>query len=271
MHEDIYAINQNSDTKDIINFQICGTTYPDKNYRIERKNSKIACIEYIESGKGTVHIGSNTFYPTAKDSYFLQTGKNQLYYSDKRTPWKKHFINISGKLLESLAEGYNLTDCSYFKGLDLASELAEIIELSKNQEADNTHLLIELINKIFLKMYYHSQNNSEKTLELRIMDYLNTLLTSSFSLDLVCERFSISESQMIKRFKRTFGVTPYSYVLSRKIQLARKLLDNTNLSIKEIAEKLCFSDEYYFSNLFKSKVGLSPSSYRKRELGNQSE
>jgi two-component system response regulator YesN len=39
---------------------------------------------------------------------------------------------------------------------------------------------------------------------------------------------------------------------------------DTSLSVKEVAQKLCFSDEYYFSNIFKEKVGCSPSQYRKR-------
>jgi AraC-like DNA-binding protein len=61
-------------------------------------------------------------------------------------------------------------------------------------------------------------------------------------------------------------VTPYAYVLGKKLELAKKLLDNTNLTVKQISEKLCFSDEYYFSSLFKNKIGVSPSVYRKKAL-----
>ena len=38
---------------------------------------------------------------------------------------------------------------------------------------------------------------------------------------------------------------------------------NTNLSVKQIAYELSFTDEYYFSNIFKQKVGISPGKYRK--------
>ena len=42
------------------------------------------------------------------------------------------------------------------------------------------------------------------------------------------------------------------------------MLLNTNLSVKQIANHLSFADEYYFSNVFKQKVGLSPTAYRKK-------
>ena len=264
MREEIYTINQKSETKDIISFQICGTTFPDKNYKIGRKKSRVACIEYIESGSGTVNIDGKTFCPKAGDSYFLQAGKDQHYYSDPNDPWKKHFINLSGRLLDGLAEGYGLSDVSYFEGLDLSSELAGIIALAK-QGDDCSAELIAFLNEIFLKMHGHIKSASEKFgIESEMKDFLNTQITQKFDLSLLCKHVSRSESRTIRLFKNAYGVTPYAYVLGKRIDLAKKLLDNTNLSVKQIAEKLCFADEYYFSNLFKSKVGASPAAYRKR-------
>ena len=60
-------------------------------------------------------------------------------------------------------------------------------------------------------------------------------------------------------------MTPYAYVLGKRIDLSKKLLVDTNLTVKQIADKLCFTDEYYFSNLFKRKVGVSPAAYRRAE------
>lgn len=264
MREEIYTITQKSETKDLIRLQICGTTFPDKNYKIERKKSRTACIEYIESGRGTVHINGKTFYPRAGDSYFLQAGKDQYYYSDPSDPWKKHFINLSGRLLESLTEGYGIGDISYFEGLDLSAELTQIIELSKNGN-DVCAEIIVILNEIFLKMHSHVKNAAEPfSIEAEMKDFLNTQITQKFDLSLLCKHVLKSESRTIKLFKNAYGITPYAYVLGKKIDLAKKLLDNTNLTVKQISDKLCFSDEYYFSNLFKNKVGVSPAAYRRQ-------
>ena len=90
-------------------------------------------------------------------------------------------------------------------------------------------------------------------------------ITEKFKIEELCRYVSRSESQTIRIFKRAYGITPYNYVLEKKISLAKRFLRNTNLSIKQIADKLNFADEYYFSNFFKQKVGKTPTKYRKSE------
>jgi len=69
--------------------------------------------------------------------------------------------------------------------------------------------------------------------------------------------------QINDAFKRELGMTPYHYILQEKVTLAKKLLEQTELSVQEIAGRLGFSDMYYFSNLFKLKTGTAPAHYRK--------
>ena len=262
--EDIYYIHQNRETRDVIRLFICGTTNPDKSYHIIRPNSRTCCIEYVEEGKGTVHINDETFFPCTGDSYFLQSGKDQDYYSNVKEPWKKHFINLRGPLVDSLVSGYGLNDISFFKGLSLEKELKKIIEIVKLKKGDYTNQIILIVQEMFLKMYMYKKNlESTQNLGTAMKDFLDTQCTEKFNIDSLCKHISRSKSQTIRLFRECFGITPYQYVLSKKISLAKKLLENTNLSIKEISVQLCFSSEYSFSNAFKKKVGGSPYHYRK--------
>ena len=65
-------------------------------------------------------------------------------------------------------------------------------------------------------------------------------------------------------FKKIFGITPYQYIIGKKIGLSKKLLENTNLSAKEIANAVGFADAYSFSHQFKNKVGKTPLEHRHR-------
>ncbi len=122
-----------------------------------------------------------------------------------------------------------------------------------------------------MKMHDHVRKMTDKRgIAEEMKDFLNTRITEKFHIDELCRHISRSESQTIRIFKSTYGITPYKYVLNKRLELAKSLLNSTNLSIIEIADKLCFADEYYFSNLFKSKVGLTPSGYRKQFKGAQS-
>ena len=263
MSEDVYHIEQEYGNGDLILFYICGTTYPDKSYRIIRPKSKVYSIEYVEEGAGIVHIDDETFYPQAGDSYLLQVGKDHIYYSNTKTPWKKHFINLYGKLVDSLVECYNLSNKSHFIGLDTGEELKQIIEIVKTQPQNYTPEIVAVLNKIFFKMHLHV--NVEKELPQIAIDmknFLNAQCTKKFNIDRLCKHVSLSEAQTIKLFKQFFDTTPYQYVLNKKISLSKNILENTNLSVKDIAEQLCFSSEYAFSNAFKKIVGSSPRRYR---------
>ncbi|MBQ7095707.1 MAG: helix-turn-helix transcriptional regulator [Clostridia bacterium] len=263
-NEEIYYVNQTGGIRDLLRIQMCGITYPDKNYEISRKNSDVACLEYIEKGMGVLRIDGQTFYPEEGDTYLLQVGTTHHYFSDKETPWKKIFINVSGSLPDSLIEGYGLKNIYYFKGLDLSNELQMILALAKENKEDSTEEIICILNRAFLKMREHIKSIDHPfDIAEKMREYLRNHAASKFKMEELCRYISRSESQSIKIFKKAYGITPYAYFLEKKIKLAKDMLINTNLSVKQIADHLNFADEYYFSNIFKQKTGLSPAKYRK--------
>ena len=83
------------------------------------------------------------------------------------------------------------------------------------------------------------------------------------SLDELSEKLHISKSNVIRIFKKRYGITPYEYLLSSKIDAAKVLLQSTQMTVREIADRLCVSDEHYFSTLFCNRVGMRPSDFRK--------
>jgi len=263
--EDIFYVNQKSGDKSLFYVQMCGITYPHKKYEIERNNSHIVCIEYIEKGCGTVQIAKETFYPVEGDAYLLPVGSHHHYFSDSSTPWKKVFVNISGSLIESLIDGYQLKNNYHYKNLNIKDELYKIIDIASHGSDDATSEIICIVNRIFLKMRRMvCEKGIIPDIAEKMKDYLNSHITGRFQLENLCRHISRSESQTIRIFKNAYGVTPYAYVIEKKISLAKDMLINTGLSIKQIAYKLNFTDEYYFSNVFKSRTGQSPSQYRKR-------
>ena len=263
-NEKIYYISQPNHSRDLLHVRLCGITYPDKNYEISREQSDVACIEYIEKGQGVLQIDGKTFYPEEGDAYFLQVGTNHHYFSDKENPWQKIFITVSGPLLNSLIEGYGLHKIYYLKGLDISAEMHRIISLAQENLENRTEEIICLLNRIFFKMRDHAKD-VDYTLDLagKMKEYIRNHAASTFQLEQLCGYISRSESQCIKIFRQAYGLTPYAYFLNEKLKLAQDMLMNTNLSVKQIADTLHFADEYYFCNIFKQKIGVSPTRYRK--------
>ncbi len=85
---------------------------------------------------------------------------------------------------------------------------------------------------------------------------------NQISLDHIAKQLGISKPYLIRLFKQHTGTTPAAYHLQLKIENACYLLEQTHLSIQEIASRLGFYDEFYFSRYFKKQIGVSPSAYR---------
>jgi len=68
---------------------------------------------------------------------------------------------------------------------------------------------------------------------------------------------------MIKRIvEQTCSMPPKAYFISLKIEEAKRLLSETPMNVTEISQMLGFSSVHYFSRLFKSKTGMTPTEYR---------
>ena len=88
-------------------------------------------------------------------------------------------------------------------------------------------------------------------------------LYSKITINDIAKYVSLSVSQLNRLFKKEYGTTIYSYLLDCRIETAKSILKGTAMSVSEIAEKLNFTDEHYFSNIFKQQTGISPSKYRR--------
>lgn len=76
-----------------------------------------------------------------------------------------------------------------------------------------------------------------------------------------------SERQFGRLFKAAFSTTPNLYIMNLRLQKAQQLLKNSNLTIGEISWNCGYSDQNYFSRIFKRYVGLTPTEYQENVLG----
>lgn len=83
----------------------------------------------------------------------------------------------------------------------------------------------------------------------------------------LADRMHVSESTLAKRFRAETGMSPGLYLEQLVIQKACRLLIEEEESIAWIAEKLGFSDQFYFAKYFKRKMQMPPSVYRRQMRG----
>ena len=105
----------------------------------------------------------------------------------------------------------------------------------------------------------------------KVANYIEKSYYSDITISNIAKDFHISRNYLYTLFKREYGVSPQDYLISYRIEMAKKLLKNTrdSLSINEIASSTGFDNPLYFSRIFRNRTGMSPSEYRKKSSKNE--
>lgn len=85
----------------------------------------------------------------------------------------------------------------------------------------------------------------------------------AYAIDEMARAAALSPSQLITRFKQVTGLPPYTFLLSCRIQTARRRLLETAKPITQIAQELGFSSSQHFAMQFRREFGITPSALRK--------
>lgn len=87
---------------------------------------------------------------------------------------------------------------------------------------------------------------------------------TEFSIDLLCEELAIGRSQLYRKIQALTGKTIIEYINTYKLSKAMQLLKEGQMSIKEIAFKVGYNDNRYFSRIFRKEFGRPPSFFSKK-------
>lgn len=101
-----------------------------------------------------------------------------------------------------------------------------------------------------------------RLLVFRARDLIADEFDRRISLEDASREACLSPFHFHRLFKQTFGQTPHDFLTSRRIDRAKKLLVQSNLSITEICFEVGYSSPGSFTSLFQREVGCSPRDYR---------
>ncbi len=97
-----------------------------------------------------------------------------------------------------------------------------------------------------------------------LIEYMNNNYMNPITMQDIADKFNLSPSGLIYKFKKELGILPLQYLTNIRIKEAKKLLSTSLLNLADIAEMTGFENQYYFSRVFKQQTGIPPSEYRKK-------
>jgi two-component system response regulator YesN len=171
----------------------------------------------------------------------------------------KRFLTI---MIECLYEAGSVIN---FPQLDISLDVEHIL-YPCNTYQDLKKNLIDHV-KLSFDDLTESKNISLRELTEKIDQFIQSNLYNSITLQDLSDKFNLTSSYICRIFKSQFNVSPMDYYMNLKIEEAKKLLHSAeDILIKDISDTLRFSDQFYFSKVFKMYTGMSPQEYKKTEV-----
>ncbi|WP_283786228.1 GlxA family transcriptional regulator [Bermanella sp. WJH001] len=139
-----------------------------------------------------------------------------------------------------------------FVGFEIAIQTAKAFVIDYRRDSQLSYSLMGLAKP------------HKDTLIKDVQNWLNLNYAKNISIDELAERFSVSKRTLIRRFNQSLDMPPNAYIQGLRIEGAQKLLEESEMQIETIMNKVGYEDASSFRRLFKSKTGVTPSEYRSR-------
>lgn len=209
----------------------------------------------LDSGAFTAAITNNDYSQACSllKAFFCQVKQHQAYddYSLKRLSQNLIYTIINTiEQLQFNSTQLNLSKIRLFKSIDLAPDLDEL-----------EHILIELLQEIESKMSEQGERRNKVVLQ-RIYHYVDQNYDQDISLSELAQQLHLNYSYLSSYFKQQTNENLTAYINKVRVEKAKQLLMNWNLSISEISRMTGFSEHNYFSKVFKKLTGQTPAEYR---------
>lgn len=232
----------------------------------------------LELDSGTFPVAEGCFYVTAPDVYHAQRGGASgefVEYSlncDLRPLLPEAASRVDG--IARLRSAFLGSPCSPRADGNGAialfeAALREADERQPGYEIELRSLILRILVACARALGPGEDAGAEASEEdpaggrmARILGFVEDNIHQSLSPADIAAHMNLSEKQVARIIARAKGYPTQKFITRTKLKRAKQLLASTDLAIKEIAERLGFSSEYYFNSVFKLHEGYPPGVFR---------
>lgn len=162
----------------------------------------------------------------------------------------------------------NIIQLLISKLLDLHIQADKLLDRESIQGLMKSHPSIEYtllcLEQLKLKMNILTERQEQESKVINdIKDYIRMNIEMKLSRKEIAEKVYLSPDYLTKIFRNKTGMTLIEYIMAEKINAAIRMIENENISIGEVAQRLGYDNFSYFSEIFRKKTGKTPSEYKK--------
>lgn len=226
-------------------------------------------IHYIIAGFGVFSSGGTEYRLSAGDGFLVLPSNVASYVADQNDPWEYCWVGFNGSDAKRLMQQTGLLDSSpvfHYEDDKLFEELLmKICSSSGSSPSQDARMesglllfLAALMDKFGTPMTRHTSGYEYVQKAIKYIDYN---YSSDINITDVASNVGISRSHLYRIFMQHISMPPNEYLMRYRISKASELLESNQLSVGEVAYSAGFSDQLYFSRVFKKYMGMPPSRY----------
>ena len=227
---------------------------------------------YFESGKGVYRVEGTPYTLQKGDIIIVRPAEAHYIDISESKPYSRISIAFNPKVFAEVDPShkllvpfdnrkigtYNCYHADNFKSDIYNLYIKNIISGDSNLRLRILTNLLPLLNEIYEAFDDITATEINKTLDSRIINYINRHISESITLDDICDRFYISKTHLCRIFKRATASTVGEYITVKRLVMARQLILSGNPPTK-VYLQCGFKDYSVFYRAYKKKYGDSPS------------
>ncbi|RZJ23638.1 MAG: helix-turn-helix domain-containing protein [Acinetobacter sp.] len=239
-------------------------------------------LVFFIKGNGQVGIDHNSFDIKPNQIYFMLPGQLQTYFCEEDV--EGYVINFSFQFFNSFLLKVNYLDqFPYFKGtMDnpviqipeaMQQHIIILFERMFSEAAERKRLDLDMVKVLMLQLFIHIgriTNQTEQEVSacykmVHVKKFLNLIETNLLNLKLpkdYAQMLHITTNHLNSLCNEILGKSTGEVIRERLITEAKRLMINHELSISEVAYRLNFNDNSYFTKFFKKHTDMTPEAFR---------
>ncbi len=255
-------------SKNLYCLQHIGIFYCDTKYHVTHPYWESILILFIDSGALEVTYDGETFTAHSDDIVIIDCRNEHSYHALNNLQF--HYFHFTGNSsIAYINLIYELNHGALIHGGQtgmLSSMFTSMLKIAKGQSSTQSEhrislylhmLLCELVEKCS-DVHPLANESIEKAVK-----YMEDHINQNISLDELAEHINLSKFYFNRYFKKHMGLTPHQYFINMRLQNAKRMLVTTSASIEQVAENCGFDNASNFIRLFKQRVGMTPTVFRK--------
>jgi AraC-like DNA-binding protein len=240
-------------------------TFPDVTITVERMVVTYE-LEFFEENCGITYVNAEPY--KLKSGSVLCARPGDVRYTE--LPLKAYYVKLSPAVtsLTSLLDGLP----RFFSLADVTPFIYTVKQMMVTESPLIRHsLLLSLIARLldeaekWKRLEQIPLKKNREAIDLGI-DYMEKHFSEKCTLEDIAAHAHFSPIYFHGIFKLATGKTPYEYLLSVRLEEAKRLLLTESAPMTEIAAKCGFTGQSYFNYVFKKETGETPSAYRRKML-----